>query len=67
MVARKKAEGIAQALVHVDPPSIQDITMLDWYAAFALIGTGPMQHPKDAARESFDKAEAMMAERANRL
>ena len=66
MVTRKKAEGIAQAL-EPEYPSIQEITMLDWFAAFALIGTGPMQHPKDAARESFDKAEAMMAERANRL
>lgn len=66
MVTKKKLEGIAQAL-EKDQPSIQEITMLDWFAAFALIGTGPMQHPKDAARESFDKAEAMMAERANRL
>lgn len=66
MVTKKKLEGIAQAL-EKDHPSIQEITMLDWFAAFALIGAGPMQHPKDAARESFDKAEAMMAERANRL
>jgi hypothetical protein len=66
MVTRKKAEGIAQALQQ-EQPSIQEITMLDWYAAFALINAGPMQHPKDVARESFEKAEAMMAERERRL
>jgi hypothetical protein len=66
MAARKKAEGIAQVLEQ-EHVSIQDITMLDWYAAFSLLGGSGMHHPKDAAREAFDKAEAMMAERANRL
>jgi hypothetical protein len=67
MARPKKLEGIDGLVAPKAQPSIQEITMLDWYAAFALINAGPMQHPKDVAKESFDKAEAMMAERERRL
>lgn len=49
------------------PISIQDLRMLDWYAGFALIGASPMASPKEAARQAWDLAEAMMQERQFRL
>lgn len=67
MATRKpKADGI-EALVRQDPISIQDITMLDWYAAFALLKA--FQHDKleNTAAEVFDVAEAMMKERERRM
>lgn len=67
MVTRKKAEGIAQALA-VDQPSIQEITMLDWYAMSATIGLiYADDNPMAAAERIFDLAEALMAERKKRL
>jgi hypothetical protein len=62
-MVRKKLEGI-EALVETEPVSIQEITMLDWYAAFALMST--TQSHETAAKWAFDRAEAMMAERAKR-
>ena len=62
-MVRKKLEGI-EALVETEPVSIQEITMLDWYAAFALLST--TQRHETAAKWAFDRAEAMMAERAKR-
>jgi hypothetical protein len=67
MARAKKPEGIEELVAPMERPSIQEITMLDWYAAFALLGSGPMQHSKDAAKEAFDKADAMMDERGKRL
>jgi len=68
-MARKKpeTEGLA-ALVEQPPevPSIQDITMLDWYVAFSLMAMPPNFHPERAAVEAFERAEAVMAERARR-
>jgi hypothetical protein len=40
-VARKKPEGIEALAAKPEPPSIQEITMLDWFAAFALMSIGP--------------------------
>lgn len=37
-MARKKAEGIAAIVAKKDPVSIQDLTMQDFFAAFALQG-----------------------------
>ena len=62
-MVRKKLEGI-EALVEPEPVSIQEITMLDWYAAFALMST--TQSHETAAKWAFDRAEAMMAERSKR-
>jgi hypothetical protein len=67
-MARKKTEGIDELLrAKTDPVSIQEITMLDWFAAFALIGASPMTKPEDAAKEAFDRAEACLKERAIRI
>ena len=37
-MARKKAEGLAAIVAKQDPVSIQELTMQDFYAAFALQG-----------------------------
>jgi hypothetical protein len=47
-----------------EPVSIQEITMLDWYAAFALMAS--TQPHAIAAEYAFNRAEAMMAEREKR-
>jgi hypothetical protein len=69
MATRKKPENEGLAAL-VAPPvenqSIQDITMLDWYVAFSLMSMPPNFHPERAAVEAFERAEAVMAERAKR-
>jgi hypothetical protein len=65
-MAKRKADGIEILVAKQDPVSIQEITMLDWYAAFAMLGA-KVENPKDAARQAFEKAEAMMEERAQRI
>jgi len=65
MAKPKKPEGIEELVAPVEHPSIQEITMLDWYAAFALMSN--TQSPETAAKYAFDRAEAMMAEREKRL
>lgn len=66
MVLKKKSEGI-KALTP-DPISIQEITMLDWYAMSATIGLiYADDDPEAAAVKIFDLAEALMAEREKRL
>jgi hypothetical protein len=37
-MARKKPEGIASVVAKQDPVSIQELTMQDFFAAFALQG-----------------------------
>lgn len=66
-MAKRKPEGIAILVAKQDPISIQEITMLDWYAAFALLGASTMTTPEEAAKEAFDKAEAMLNERKERM
>ena len=63
-MVRKKLEGI-EALVETEPVSIQEITKLDWYAAFALMAIQQTNH-ETASKFAFDRAEAMMAERSKR-
>lgn len=63
-MARKKPEGIEALTAPPEPVSIQEITMLDWYAAFALMST--TQSHDTAAKWAFDRAEAMMKEREKR-
>lgn len=63
-MARKKPEGIEALAAPPEPISIQEITMLDWYAAFALMST--TQSHDTAAKWAFDRAEAMMKERETR-
>lgn len=66
-MAKRKAEGIAAVIAKQDPISIQEISMLDWYAAFALLGASTMNTPEESAKEAFDKAEAMLNERKERV
>jgi len=62
-MAKRKPEGI-EALKH--QPSIQEITMLDWYAAFAMFNMpttlSDMTNERRAA-SAFEIARAMLKER----
>ena len=40
---------------------------MDWYAAFALLGLNQEYSHERAAVEAFERAEAMMKERAARM
>lgn len=66
-MVRKKPEGIEVLVSKPDPVSIQEITMLDWYAAFALMGIGSEASSTLTASMAFDRAELMMKEREKRL
>lgn len=66
-MARKKPEGIEALVPKPEPMSIQEITMLDWYAAFALMGIGSEASNTAATAMAFDRAELMMQEREKRL
>ncbi len=67
MATKRKPEGISSLVSSPEPISIQEITMLDWYAGFASLSSSTMSTPSEAAKESFDRAEAMMAEREKRM
>lgn len=64
-MVRKKSEGIEALVPKPEPVSIQEITMLDWYAAFAVMAS--TQSHEVAAEQAFNRAEAMMKEREKRL
>jgi len=66
-MARKKDEGIEALKPKLDPISIQEITLMDWYAAFALLGASPMATAEETARAAFEQAEACLKERAQRV
>ncbi len=65
-MARKNLEGIEALRPKIKSPSIEEITLLDFYAAFTitLAGKGDDQQ---VAKEAFDLAEAMLKERNIRL
>ena len=65
-MARKNPEGIEALAAKPEPPSIQEITMLDWFAAFALMGIGAEADGATAASMAFDRAEEMMKQRKKR-
>ena len=65
-MARKNPEGIEALAAKPKPPSIQEITMLDWFAAFALMGIGKEADNVLAVSMAFDRAEEMMKEREKR-
>lgn len=68
MVLKRKSEGIAALKPKPDNPSIQEITMLDWYAMAATIGLiYADDDPAAAAEKIFDLAEALLSEREKRL
>jgi hypothetical protein len=65
-VARKNLEGIEALRPKIKSPSIEELTLLDFYAAYTitLAGKGDDQQ---VAKEAFDLAEAMLKERNIRL
>jgi len=65
-VARKKPEGIEALAAKPEPPSIQEITMLDWFAAFALMGIVAEADSVAAPSMAFDRADEMMKQREKR-
>jgi uncharacterized protein YlxP (DUF503 family) len=68
MVAKKKSEGIKALTPAPEPVSIQEITMLDWYAmALTIAWICTDEDHGSEAEKIFDMAEALMAEREKRL
>ena len=66
MVVKKRSEGIKA--LKPDPISIQEITMLDWYAmALTIAWICTDEDHGSEAEKIFDMAEALMAERERRL
>jgi hypothetical protein len=65
---RKKADGIASIVAKEDPVSIQELTMQDFFAAFALQGicaSGAFKEwtNEQLAVESYDIADEMLNRR----
>ena len=65
---RKKADGIASIVAKEDPVSIQELTMQDFFAAFALQGICASGAFKEwtnerLAVESYDIADEMLNRR----
>ncbi len=66
-MVKKRSEGLEALVAKQEPISIQEITMQDRYAAFSMLNWPPMTNNKDAAKECWDRAEAMMEERNRRM
>lgn len=64
-MARKKPEGIETLKAKQDPVSIQEITLLDWYAAFLMMGQ-PVATAEDM-HGVFEIADLALQERARRM
>jgi hypothetical protein len=64
-MVRKKAEGL-KSLVQLEPISLDKITMLDFFAAFVLMGLAGGDDMQENARMAYDQAEEMMLERMER-
>ena len=64
-MARKKAEGL-KSLVQLEPISLDKINMLDFFAAFVLMGLAGGDDMQENARMAYDQAEEMMLERMER-
>jgi len=67
MARKPKHDGLEALVAKQDPISIQEITMLDWYASFALLNSLPENSDEKNAELAFDMAEAMLNERARRI
>jgi hypothetical protein len=52
--------------VKLDPVSLDQITMLDFFAAFTLMGLSGGDNLRHNAQVSYDQAEEMMKERLER-
>ena len=64
-MARKKAEGV-KSLVKLEAISLDQITMLDFFAAFVLMGLAGGEDMHHNAQQAYDQAEEMMLERMER-
>jgi hypothetical protein len=62
---RKKPEGV-KSLVKLEPVSLDQITMLDFFAAFVLMGLAGGEDMHQNAQMAYDQAEEMMLERMER-
>jgi hypothetical protein len=70
MSTRKQTKklGVEALLEKSDPISIQEITLQDWYASFALLGIPKNFHShQEIASAAWDFAEAMIEERNRRM
>jgi len=59
-----KKQGIALLEPKRDPVSIEEITLRDFFVAFALIGASQMAMPRDIAAQAAAVADACLDERA---
>jgi hypothetical protein len=64
-MAKRKAEGV-ESLVRLEPVPLEHITILDFFAAFALMGLSGGDNLRHNAQVSYDQAEEMMKERLER-
>ena len=64
-MVKRKAEGV-ESLVKLDPVPLDQITMLDFFAAFTLMGLPGGDNLRHNAQVSYDQAEEMMKERLER-
>jgi len=63
-----KKLGVEALLEKSDPVSIQEITLQDWYAAFALINmTKDVNTYQEIAATAWEISDAMMDERSRRM
>jgi hypothetical protein len=63
-----KKLGVEALLEKSDPVSIQEITLQDWYAAFALINmTKDANTYQEIAATAWEISDAMMDERSRRM
>lgn len=60
---KREPEGIETLQAKLDPCELPDMTLLDFMAAMALLGSSTMNHPDEAAREAYLQGMAMMKER----
>ena len=60
-----KKQGIALLEPKRDPVSIEEITLHDFFMAFALIGASQMAMPRDIATQAKAVADACMDVRAD--
>ena len=66
-MVKRKAEGIEALVDKPEIVSIQEITMLDWYAAFALMGMPGSMTQERKSVEAFETAVEMRKEREKYL
>lgn len=64
-MVKRKAEGV-ESLVKLESVPLEQITMLDFFAAFTLMGLSGGDNLRQNAQVSYDQAEEMMRERLER-